>query len=81
MIRTQIQLTDEQAARLKELSHAGKESMAAIIRKALDQFLLKQKPTRRSLYRQALTAVGRHRAGIHDISLEHDRYLDEEFKS
>ena len=81
MIRTQIQLTDEQAARLKELAHAGNESIAAIIRKALDQFLLKQKPDRRMLYRQALTAVGKYGIGVHDISTEHDRYLEEEFKS
>lgn len=81
MIRTQIQLTDEQAARLRELAHSGNESIAAIIRKALDQFLSKQKPNRRTLYRQALTAIGKHRSGVHDISLEHDRYLEEEFKA
>lgn len=64
MIRTQIQLTDEQAARLKALAHAGNESIAAVIRKALDQFLSKQKPDRRTLFRQALTAVGKHEAGF-----------------
>ena len=81
MIRTQIQLTDEQAVRLKDLAHASNESIAAIIRKALDQFLSKQEPDRRTLYRQALTAIGKHRSGVHDISLEHDRYLEEEFKA
>ncbi len=81
MVRTQIQLTDEQALLLKEMSHESNESIAAIIRKALDQYLLKQQPNRRALYRQALAAVGKHRAGIHDVSIEHDRYLEKEFNS
>jgi len=81
VIRTQIQLSEEQAARLKELAHAGNESVAAIIRKALDQFLANQKPDRRTLYRQALAVLGKYQAGLHDVSLEHDRYLEEEFSS
>lgn len=81
MIRTQIQLTDKQAARLKDLAHSSNESMAAIIRKALDQFLLKQEPDRRALYRQALATVGKYKAGVPDVSIDHDRYLEEEFRS
>ena len=82
MVRTQIQLTEEQASRLKEMAHASNESIAAIIRKALDEFLLKQQPpNRRALYRQALRAVGKYKAGVHDVSIEHDRYLEEAFKS
>ncbi len=81
MVRTQIQLTDEQAVRLKELAHAGGESIAAVIRKALDQFLSQQQPDRKTLYRHALTAVGKYKAGVPDASVEHDRYLNEEFSS
>ena len=81
MVRTQIQLTDEQAALLKEMAHKNNESMAALIRKALDQFLSKQQPNRRTLYHQALTAVGKYNAGIHDISTEHDLYLEDDFGS
>ena len=81
MIRTRIQLSDEQAARLKELAHASSKSMAGIIREALDQFLSKQEPDRRTLFRQALTVVGKYKAGVPDGSLEHDRYLEEEFGS
>ena len=79
MIRTQIQLTEEQAARLKEIAHASHESMASVIRKALDQFLSTQEPSRRALYQQALAVVGKYEAGVHDVSVEHDRYLEEEF--
>jgi hypothetical protein len=81
MVRTQIQLSEEQAARLKQLAHAGKESVASIIRKALDQYLSNQKPDRRTLYRQSLAVVGKYQAGLHDVSLEHDHYLEEEFSS
>jgi len=81
MVRTQIQLSEEQAVRLKELAHAGNESVASIIRKALDQFLLSQKPDHRTLYRKALAVVGKHNAGLHNVSLEHDRYLEEEYSS
>jgi len=74
-------LTDEQASLLREMAHESNESIAAIIRKALDQFLLKQQPNRRTLYRQALAVVGKYGTGVHDVSIEHDRYLEEEFKS
>jgi hypothetical protein len=81
MVRTQIQLTDRQAARLQELAHENNESIAALIRKAPDQYLSKQQPDRRSLYRQALTVVGKHKAGVHDVSLDHNWYLEEEYGS
>lgn len=81
MVRTQIQLTEEQAAQLKELARASNESIASFIRRAVDQFLLKQKPDRRSLYRQASSVIGKYTAGTGDISVEHDRYLEEAFDS
>lgn len=81
MVRTQIQLTDAQAALLKEMAHENNESMAAVIRKAVDQFLLREQPSRRMPYRQAMAAVGKYSAGVHDISGDHDRYLEEEFES
>jgi hypothetical protein len=81
MIRTQIQLTEAQAAQLKELAHASNESIAAIIRKALDQFLATRQPDRRTRQRQALTVVGKYRTGAPDVSVEHDRYLEEEYGS
>lgn len=80
MVRTQIQLTDEQVTLLKEVAHENNESIAAVIRRALDQFLQKQQPKRRTLYRQAMGVIGKYKAGVRDISINHDRYLEEEFK-
>lgn len=37
MVRTPIQLTEEQVSRLIELAHTNSEPIAAIVRKALDK--------------------------------------------
>ena len=79
MIRTQVQLTEEQSRMLRELSRTNRESIASLIRRAVDQFLMSRKPDRFVLYRQASSIVGKYEAGIGDISLKHDRYLDEAF--
>ncbi|PXF57297.1 MAG: CopG family transcriptional regulator [Deltaproteobacteria bacterium] len=81
MVRTQIQLTEQQARLLRELSRTSSEPIAALIRRAVDQFLITRKPDRSALYRQASTIVGKYKAGVHDISIEHDRYLKEAFRS
>jgi len=81
MVRTQVQLTQEQARLLKEVSRTSREPMAALIRKAVDQFLITRKPDRSALYRQASAIIGKYEAGVHDISMEHDRYLGEAFRS
>jgi hypothetical protein len=70
-----------QYAVLKELSHKNRESIATLVRRAVDQFLVNRKPDRASLYRQALSVVGKYEAGTGDISREHDRYLEEAYRS
>jgi len=81
MVRTQIQLTKEQSRQLRELSHANKEPVAALIRRAVDQFLVTRKPDRSALYRQASSIVGKYEAGTPNVSVEHDRYLEDAFQS
>ena len=81
MVRTQIQLTEEQAKRLRELSLSSNESMASLIRQAIDRFLITGKPNRSVQYRQALTIAGKYETEQPDIAVEHDRYLDEAFGS
>ena len=79
MVRTQIQLTEAQVAQLKELAHESNQSMAALIREALDQFLAQRHLERDALHRQALSVVGKYSASVPDISVHHDRYLDEAY--
>ena len=81
MVRTQIQLTEDQAQMLRELSLSSHKSVAALIRKAVDQFLITGKPDRSALYRQAGSIVGKYQSDNSDIAIKHDQYLEEAFKS
>ena len=78
MIRTQIQLSEEQADSLKSLAKAEGVSMAELIRRSVDQYLqAKQQPDLAELRRQAVNIVGKYASGIGDVSENHDRYLAE----
>ena len=79
MIRTQVQFTEEQYKKLKEISQSNHKSLSAVIRQAVDQLLLTRKPDRAALYRHAGSLVGKYKSNQTDISLEHDKYLDETF--
>jgi hypothetical protein len=81
MVRTQIQLTEEQAEKLREIAMKNRESIASLIRGAIDQFLLSSKTDKASLYVQASSVIGKYKADKRDISVEHDKYLDEDYKS
>jgi len=82
MIRTQIQLTEAQAQALRELSRRENISIAKLIRRSLDRFLnssmIIDDEERRI---RAIKAVGRFRSGKSDISVNHDRYLDDSYQS
>ena len=79
MVRTQIQLSETQASLLKQLSIARQESVAALIRKAVDQFLITGRADRPVLYRQAESVIGKYEAEQSDIATNHDAYLDAAF--
>ncbi|MFQ5790331.1 MAG: CopG family transcriptional regulator [Acidobacteriota bacterium] len=79
MIRTQIQLTEEQARRLRAKARDGGVSLAEIIRRYLDRQLKLERPNRAELYGRAARLVGRFRVDTHDLASEHDRYLEEAF--
>jgi hypothetical protein len=76
MVRTQIQLTDEQARKLKDIAYQRKISMAEAAREAIDQWLQSAGSVavdeRR---RRAMAAVGRFHSGKRDVSARHDEYL------
>ena len=78
MVRTQIQLTEEQARRLKELAARRGVSIADLVRRGVDTVLEGEtKPTRAELVARAIAAAGRHRSDRRDVSENHDRYLAE----
>jgi predicted transcriptional regulator len=76
MIRTQIQLSEEQVTLLKKMAVARHESMAEIIRQAVDCFAkAKQGGGEEQRRRRAMAAAGRFRSGVKDLAASHDSYL------
>jgi Arc/MetJ-type ribon-helix-helix transcriptional regulator len=77
MIRTQIQLTEEQAAKLKRVAAGRGVSMAEVIRDAVDR--IPDRDDRAERWARALAAigVGHDRDGATDVSVRHDEYLVE----
>lgn len=83
MIRTQIQLTEEQARRIRALARREGISMAEAIRRCVEKALAAEIPDPSELYGRAEKLAGTFRDpdGATDVSAEHDRYLDEAFGS
>jgi predicted DNA-binding protein len=80
MVRTQIQLTEEQSIRLKAAAARRGVSMAELIRQGVDA-ILSQSDERspEEIFRRAAQAAGRHRSGKRDVASRHDDYLKEDF--
>lgn len=76
MIRTQIQLTDEQFRMLKRVSASTGKSMAELIREAVDRLGAVSGVDRRA---RAIVAVGGFRSGSSHVSAAHDDELSEAF--
>lgn len=80
MYRTQIQLREDQARKLKEQASEWNQSVAALIRQAVDDYL--QDVERISLeerIERAAATVGQFRSGSADTAADHDRYLGKAF--
>lgn len=75
MIRTQIQLTDEQFRQVKRVAAAEAKSIAQIIREALDARFAAG--SREDLWKQAWEFVGcgEDYEGATDVAIRHDHYL------
>jgi Ribbon-helix-helix protein, copG family len=82
MVRTQIQLTEQQARRLRSQARERGLSLAEVIRRYVEKGLSEEAPNRAALYERAARVVGRFRdrRGARDVSTRHDRYLDEAFE-
>ncbi len=76
MMRTQVQLTEEQARRLRALAREEGVSLAEMVRRAVEGYLQeKENGGFAERAERALAAVGRFASGLRDVSQEHDRYL------
>ena len=82
MVRTQIQLTERQAAMIRRVAAIHHISMAEAIRRGIDQFLKTNLVVDPKEQRErALAAAGRFRSGHADTSAEHDDALAEAYVS
>jgi hypothetical protein len=80
MVRTQIQLSEEQVAMLKEMAATEHKSMAEIIRQSVDFFAkAKYRGGEEQRRKRAMAAAGRFRSGVKDLAASHDSYLTEAF--
>ncbi len=82
MIRTQVQLTQEQVQTLKSLAAARKSSVADLIRQSVDHLIQQSAAVDEAeRRRRAIAAAGRFHSGQHDISVEHDQYLAKAYQA
>jgi hypothetical protein len=77
MVRTQLQLPEEQARALRELAAERGVSVAELIREAVEQML--RECHNDELWRRASSLIGRYRDDATDASVNHDAYLDEAY--
>jgi hypothetical protein len=77
MVRTQIQLTEEQARELRRVAQVRGCSLAALIRQGVDDILKSDgSPSDED---RAIALAGKFRSGIKDLSKRHDDHLAEAF--
>ena len=81
MIRTQIQITEEQGRALRAQAAQENVSVAEIVRRALDAFVRSERPLLRERRERALQAAGRFASGESKTSTRHDEALAEAFRS
>ena len=81
MVRTQVQLTAEQARKVKKIAASRGVSMAEVIRDALEGAIRSDaSAVSEEKRKRALEIVGKFRSGKRDVSRKHDLYLAEAWK-
>ena len=80
MIRTQVQLTEQQAHALKIAAARQGVSIAELVRRSVDDMFERESAQDDERRRRALAVVGLFKSGAPpDMAVEHDKYLDEAY--
>jgi glutamate formiminotransferase len=80
MVRTQVQLTETQLAKLRKIAAESGQSIAEIVRLGVELYLQSQeRPNREAMRERALRSIGKFKSGLSDVGRNHDRYLAEDF--
>ena len=80
MVRTQIQLTEEQVKAIKKIAASQHVSGAELVRRAIDVMIKSgtaADPEERR--KRAIEIVGKFSSGKSDVSRKHDEYLADAF--
>ena len=78
MVRTQLQLTEKQAEKLRRIAKRSRVSQAEVMRRLLDRETEAGiMPDREELKRRALEAIGSVHSDVTDLSVRHDDYFAE----
>ncbi len=84
MVRTQIQLTEEQYRRLKGWAARLGVSLAEAVRRCVDERLASENSLhgRSAMIRDALAVLGKYKdpEGRSDVAIDHDRILAEAYR-
>jgi len=81
MVRTQVQLTEKQAALLRKRAAEQGISLAEMIRRGMDLYLRMTVTASDEERRQrALQAAGRFSSGRGDLAERHDKYLSKAYR-
>lgn len=82
MVRTQIQLEEDQSSRLRRVAAEHQVSVAELIRRSVDRYLevLDGGVSDEERRQRARAASGRFRSGLGDLGSRHDQYLAEAFR-
>jgi L-serine deaminase len=82
MIRVHIQLTEEQARKLRKAAREQGVSLAQIVRRCIDRGIAEELAAGPARYARASRLVGkfRDRQSRKDVSTEHDGHLDRAFE-
>jgi Arc/MetJ-type ribon-helix-helix transcriptional regulator len=81
MVRTQVQLTEEQQSALRDLSATTGRSVSDLVRDAVEQAISgAPHVTSPEQIERALRLAGRFASGSPDVSANHDEYLAEAYR-
>ena len=81
MVRTQIQLTENQIDSLRRLSATSGRSIADLIREAVERLCKQDATDLEQRTKRALGVAGRFSSGASDVSAHHDDYLADVFNN
>ena len=80
MVRTQVQLPEEDLAELRRQAAEQGVSVSELVRRGVRHVLDgRRKPSRQELMRRALEVAGKYSSGQPDIAQRHDEYLAEAY--